>query len=76
MCYFCEDKAIKDYEKYYNDWANNRYYESVDREPVCICYDKDRDEFHIWVECGDPFFSGTALKIDYCPICGRRLTNG
>lgn len=33
---------------------------------------KDNDEYYLRIDTGDSFCPGT-MKINYCPICGRKL---
>lgn len=75
MCGFCDKDAIKDYKFYHSTWLDNKYDKTDVREDICIVYDEYHDDYRIWVECEDPFFSGTVLTIDYCPVCGRKLKN-
>ena len=66
MCRWCDKDEIKDLDTYIN--TNN--WERTD----CMVYDKTADEYHIWVECEDWFYSGRAVyDIEFCPYCGRKL---
>lgn len=38
-----------------------------------ILYDKDLDLFHIYAQAGDPYDSGWAEDIKFCPYCGKEL---
>lgn len=34
----------------------------------------DGDEYGLYVPCEDDYYSGVKMYINYCPKCGRRLT--
>ena len=36
---------------------------------------KENKAFGLWIECDDSFYSGVAMEINYCPICGRQLND-
>ena len=45
-----------------------------DRE-VCNCVTKNKndEEYYLWNECVDDYYTGNIMKINYCPVCGRKL---
>lgn len=63
MCDFCDN--IKDKE-----WFEER--DSWDRKNAIVQIGEKT--FGLWVECEDYFYSGVAMKIKFCPICGANLS--
>lgn len=48
----------------------------ADREVCnCITKDKDDEEYYLWNECEDEYYTGNIMEIKYCPVCGRKLNN-
>lgn len=41
----------------------------------CITKDKDDEEYYLWNECEDEYYTGNIMEIKYCPVCGRKLNN-
>lgn len=63
MCNLCNN--IKKIEQY-------KEMDSWDRGNNAIVQ-KENKTFGLWIECEDYYYSGVAMKINYCPICGRKL---
>ncbi len=63
MCDFCDN--IKDKE-----WFEER--DSWDRKNAIV--QTGEKTFGLWIECDDYFYSGVAMKINFCPICGTNLS--
>lgn len=62
MCNLCNNiKKIKQYEEI----------DSWDRYNTIV--QKKNKTFGLWIECEDFYYSGVAMEINYCPICGRKL---
>ena len=62
MCDFCDN--IKDVEWYkeHDSWdGDNAIVQTGERT------------FGLWIECDDYFYSGVAMKIKFCPLCGADL---
>ena len=38
-----------------------------------IIHNEERDSYHLWHECDDPYYSGIVMEIKYCSVYGRRL---
>lgn len=62
MCNFCDN--IKD-----RKWFEER--DSWDRKNTIV--QTGEKTFGLWIEYDDWFCSGVAMKIKFCPICGREL---
>ena len=62
MCDFCDN--IKDKE-----WFEER--DSWDRKNAIVQIGEKT--FGLWIECEDYFYSGVAMKIKFCPLCGADL---
>lgn len=60
MCDFCK-KIIDDKSEYLNAL-------SIEDDFIF----KDNDEYYLRIDTGDRFCTGT-MKINYCPICGRKM---
>lgn len=64
-CEFCN--------KIYNTSDLKQQY-CADREVCdCITYDENIEEYCLWHECVDDYYTGNIMEIKYCPKCGRRL---
>ena len=64
MCNFCNNiKKIEQYKKI-DSWDRNN----------TIVQRKDKT-FGLWIECDDFYYSGVAMEINYCPVCGRKLND-
>lgn len=64
MCNLCNNiKKIEQYEEI----------DSWDRYNTIV--QKKNKTFGLWIECEDFYYSGVAMEINYCPICGRKLNN-
>lgn len=61
MCNFCEHIEIK------NDYKRKPFWERDN------CIVKNNEDYELWVECDDSYYSGIAMNINYCPKCGREL---
>ena len=61
MCNFCEHIEIK------NDYKRKPFWERDN------CIVKNNEDYGLWVECDDSYYSGMAITINYCPKCGREL---
>ena len=62
MCNLCNNiKKIELYEEI-DTW---------DRDNAIV--QKKNKAFGLWIECDDCFYSGVAMEINYCPICGANL---
>ena len=61
MCGFCEHIETK------NDYKEKPFWERDN------CIVKYNEIYGLWVECDDSYYSGVAININYCPICGREL---
>ena len=62
MCNFCNNiKKIEQYEET----------DSWDRHNTIV--QKKNNSFGLWIECEDYYYSGVAMEINYCPVCGRKL---
>ena len=69
MCNLCNN--IKKIEQY-------KEVDSWDRDNNAIVR-KKINSFGLWVKCEgeeDFYYSGVAMEINYCPICGRKLNDG
>ena len=62
MCNLCNN--IKKIEQY-------KEVDSWDRKNTIV--QKKNKAFGLWIECDDYYYSGIAMEINYCPICGRKL---
>lgn len=62
MCNFCDN--IKDIE-----WYKEHAFWERDNAIV----QTGEKIFGLWIECDDSFFSGVAMKIKFCPLCGANL---
>lgn len=62
MCDFCNNIKDVKYIKECPSW-----------ERITEIVQTGECSFGLWVECGDYYYSGIAMKINYCPICGRKL---
>ncbi len=62
MCDFC--KEIKDFMEYKKIAPFTR--------DNCIVKDSKNNK-GLWIECDDYYYSGWALEIQFCPMCGRKL---
>lgn len=48
----------------------------IDRYVVdCITFDKEDNAFNLWHESEDDYYTGNIMEINYCPVCGRKLSN-
>lgn len=73
----CQENKIK------CDFCNTIYNASelkrqywADREVCnCITYDEGIDEYCLWNECVDDYYTGNIMEINYCPKCGKKLNN-
>lgn len=66
MCSFCN--------KIYNeDELNGQYFHEV---CDCITYDENNNNYNFWHECDEDYYTGNIMEIKYCPVCGRRLSDG
>lgn len=64
MCELC--KNIQDYKIYDGHYSTNDV----------LVHDSLSDEYDIYSNCEDSFYSGVIIKnISYCPKCGRNLKN-
>lgn len=43
-------------------------------EDVAIVLDEDDNKPSLYIPIGDYYYSDTYLQINYCPKCGRKLT--
>ena len=64
-CEFC--KKIYPSKEEYKELFESHW----DEEKVIV---KDGDEYWIYIPMDDYFYSGNYLQINYCPQCGRKLT--
>ena len=39
-----------------------------------IVHNLENNTYGIWIQHDDDYYSGVAIEINYCPICGRKLT--
>ena len=68
MCEFCRDIITN--EKY--DSLSG--FDKCALPRSCIMKDNVLNQYHIFFECDDYYYSGKYLKdIKYCPKCGRKL---
>lgn len=69
MCEYC----AYDYEEY----PKKEKYSKIksENEDVYAFIDRKRKKliFRCFVDCEDPYTAEGAIKINYCPICGRKL---
>ena len=63
MCDFCNNIKDVEYIKEHPSWERETEIAQTGEKT-----------FGLWVECEDYYYSGIAIKIKYCPICGRLLT--
>lgn len=63
MCDFCDDIKDAEWFKEHDPW---------DRDNAII--QTGEKTFGLWIECDDYFYSGIAMKINFCPKCGANLT--
>lgn len=62
MCDFCDNiKDIERYKKHYFWERDNAIVQTGEKT------------FGLWIECDDSFFSGVAMEINFCPMCGADL---
>jgi hypothetical protein len=66
MCELC-NKIWKGEEEYHEHHSNH-----WDEEIAIIV---DDDKFNLYVPCSDWFYSGIVMELNYCPICGKRLSD-
>lgn len=64
MCDLCNN--IKTIEQYKEMTSWDRYNTIVQQK---------NNSFGLWIECDDYYYSGVVMKINYCPICGRKLND-
>jgi len=62
MCDFCDN--IKDKEWY-------EEHDSYTRSNTIV--QTGEKTFGLWIECEDWYYSGVAMKINFCPMCGADL---
>lgn len=54
-------------------WKKNMDWEREDyNKPIVMRYDSGK--IYLWARCNDSYYTGAVMKINYCPICGRKLT--
>lgn len=41
-------------------------------EPILVRYTSGRIE--VWQRCDDPYYTGKMMEVNYCPVCGRKLS--
>lgn len=41
-----------------------------------ITYNQKDKKYRLFYECEDITYSGATLDISYCPVCGRKLSDG
>lgn len=63
MCEWCDEDKIQDYKKYHDVLPSKR----ID------CIVKSDENYFLWLECEDWYYSGNVIELNYCPICGRKL---
>ena len=64
ICNLCNNiKKIEEYKEM-DTWDRNN-----------AIVQKKNKSFGIWIECEDWYYSGVAMEINYCPICGRKLND-
>ena len=63
MCNFCDNIKDKEWYQEHNSW---------DRDNAIV--QTGEKTFGLWIECEDCFYSGVAMKINFCPMCGADLT--
>ena len=68
MCDFCDE--------IYDEFKLNTTH-PMNREGFynCITYDKINNNFCLWHECVDDYYTGNIMEIKYCPVCGRKLSD-
>ena len=62
MCNFCDN--IKD-EKWYEEHDPYTRYDTI--------VQTGEKTFGLWIECEDYYYSGVAMAINFCPMCGADL---
>lgn len=68
-CDFC--KEIYDYDNLSNMSLLERCESLI---PGNVIEHRESDNsYGIWNECSDSYYSGRIMKINYCPVCGRKL---
>ena len=67
-CDLCEE--IYNEEELRNMHWSDREYSNY------ITHNKEYDSYHLWHECDDSYYSGIIMEIKYCPVCGRKLSDG
>ena len=73
MCEWCDKDEIKDIIIYNNDDLGLDL-DYGEYEENCIAYDKNINEYHLWVANRDYCFSHIEFPyIEFCPYCGRKL---
>lgn len=66
MCDFCKNIITKE------DYESLSWIAKIDLPAVFIM--KEKNEYDLWYECDDDFYSGSYLgDVKYCPKCGRPL---
>ena len=63
MCNFCDNIKDVEYIKKRPFW-----------ERTTEIVQTGEYTFGLWIECPDSYYSGIDIEINYCPICGRKLT--
>lgn len=62
MCNFCDNIKDEEWYKEHHTWdTDNAIVQTGEKT------------FGLWIEYDDWFCSGVAMKIKFCPICGREL---
>lgn len=62
MCDFCNNIKDVEYIRKHPSW-----------ERVTEIAQTEENTFGLWVECEDYYYSGIAMKINFCPTCGANL---
>ena len=68
MCEFCENIITNE------EYDSLSIYDKIDIPKSFIMKDNILNQYHLFLECDDYYYSGKYLEnIEYCPKCGRKL---